>query len=434
MGCRPGWFALIVNNVSKDDLNQVADSGYMWKKLSHQLVHLNGQKPSEIAVLSWRWDTDEGSHPSRNLWNALCLAKELGFRYLFVDVISVDQSLTGTDLLNEVFAFTELYKTIPVIVAYDRYDTDILLTMRRPWITNEILALRENPTRVIYAGHNDQGVVHGPAPFHPNWVDILPHKLRGTAFAYMVNRIWRSGLCPSIIQLLTGENSMHTISDLKFLMPEHSEMLSTACDTMSRNDYLLTAAILGQVGWDRTPLEDTPESGFGWHFFQNQVFERYTVVEVVCTEKWTLLDFVLNGVRVARWDHMHNRYHMVENYRLHVEEDAERVLYGALMPPKFDFEDWVLRQRTVLDRRNAMLGVSGRVPSFELFSTSDTQIQGQAFTLINSSDGYERNPGPLQLITRDGHGNFETKDFDDKGNQGHDLIIRSRYCNGKYCG
>ena len=119
------WSALVVDEISEHDLNRVAESGYTtWTDLKTRTVQVTSENSSKVAVLSWRWDTDETGRLSRNIWAALRLARQLGFHHLFVDVVSIDQRLAGSNLLREVLAFTDLYKTIPVIAAYDKIESD----------------------------------------------------------------------------------------------------------------------------------------------------------------------------------------------------------------------------------------------------------------------------------------------------------------------
>ena len=403
------WSALVVDEISEHDLNRVAESGYTtWTDLKTRTVQVTSENSSKVAVLSWRWNTDETGRLSRNIWAALRLARQLGFHHLFVDVVSIDQRLAGSNLLREVLAFTDLYKTIPVIAAYDKIESDFLRTMRRPWIANEVMACRYNPTRIIYAGHDDQGVVHGPRSFHPLWVDVLPVELKEFAFARMVSRIWRTGLCPSIIGVLEGSIGMHTISDLRFLMPEHSEILTIAFETMSQNDYLLTAAILSQIGWDKTPLEDSPEPFyfFPWDFFNKRVkFDRYTIISTHISDKYTLLNFALDDVIIAKWDHKHNDYLEYENIFLHVEENAEKVIFKALMQQDFDFETWHRTQRMPLQKRNEELDTIGMVPAFELFSDKSPAAADGSFVLVKSTQTYAKSGKPSGIFEYDQNGN-----------------------------
>jgi hypothetical protein len=85
-----------------------------------QLVKLPVDDLSHVAVLSWRWDTEQQAQPSRNLLSAIRQAKQMGVRYLFIDIISINQQLSGDALIEHVVAFTVLFKTIPVIAAYDK--------------------------------------------------------------------------------------------------------------------------------------------------------------------------------------------------------------------------------------------------------------------------------------------------------------------------
>ncbi|KAG6363951.1 hypothetical protein INS49_009054 [Diaporthe citri] len=56
---------------------------------------------AKVAVVSWRWDIDAVDHPSRNLYSTILYAKKAKLRHLFVDVISIDQTLKGDALLEQ---------------------------------------------------------------------------------------------------------------------------------------------------------------------------------------------------------------------------------------------------------------------------------------------------------------------------------------------
>ena len=119
--------------------------------------------------------------------SAIRQAKKMGIKYLFIDAISIDQALRGDQLLQQIVAFSALYKTIPVIAAYDKRGDDFWETMRRPWILHEARSFRCNLTRIVYVGHNLQGTV---------LVRGKDVKMRGggirSEFERMLDRVWKS--------------------------------------------------------------------------------------------------------------------------------------------------------------------------------------------------------------------------------------------------
>jgi hypothetical protein len=83
--------------------------GILVRDLPTRSVQLPVDDISKIAVLSWRWDFDHKER-SRNLASAVKYARSVDIRYLFADIISLDQSLDPLDLIQQVLAFSVLYK------------------------------------------------------------------------------------------------------------------------------------------------------------------------------------------------------------------------------------------------------------------------------------------------------------------------------------
>lgn len=104
--------------------------------------------PSEVAVLSWRWGTND-NQPSKNVLAVIRYAKQKDIKFLFLDVIATEQTVDSNQMIAQVLDFSRLYKTIPVIAAYDSND-DFTKTMRRPWIAHEVHASETNPYSVTY--------------------------------------------------------------------------------------------------------------------------------------------------------------------------------------------------------------------------------------------------------------------------------------------
>jgi len=237
------WQALVVNEVDENIFLPGSKNGkFKTKDLPVQTVKLPVDDLSTIAVLSWRWDGEHELQGSRNAFCAVQQTKKLGIKYLFIDVISIDQRLSGDDLLRHVVAFSQLYKTIPVIAAYDIVRGDLEITVYRPWIISEAKSFRYNPTRIIYVGHQNAG-----------HTDIMaPKKTSASYFEGALKDIWGRGFAESILGIHGGTFDITSISDLKFIIPSWARVFEVAYEQMSRgkmsrNDYLLTAAICCQL-------------------------------------------------------------------------------------------------------------------------------------------------------------------------------------------
>ncbi|KAF4450448.1 Heterokaryon incompatibility [Fusarium austroafricanum] len=329
------------------DLESATEDGYVkWTQLPIETVTLPLDDPSTAAVLSWRWDTDEKNHTSRNILSSVSAAKRMGFRYLFMDIISIDQTLEANALLSRVVEFTSLYRTIPVIAAYDKIGTDFNLTVRRPWISNEIQAYRHNPTRIIYVSHNNQGGGKVEKEY-----SHLPEDIASFEFARMAERIWTTHFATTILMLLKGEISMESISDLKHIMPELAPVLELAYDKMSRNDFLMTAALLAQTGLNGTGVVNDSVTKANIH--NGPELKEYDIYHFICTEarmKQENFEIYLckdgyEEILVGEWIMRHNFYYDDAYYcRLRVREDAERAICTELGMSDAEFEAYTTRK------------------------------------------------------------------------------------------
>ncbi|RYP46190.1 hypothetical protein DL768_007585 [Monosporascus sp. mg162] len=264
----PNVLGLVVDKVDKSDLVWVKQQGYTkWRELPTELVKLPVDDLSTVAVLSWRWDTDEEDHVSRNILSAILQAKRMGVRHLFIDVVSIDQRLTGDELLNQVVEFSMLYRRIPVIAAYDKIGADFGSIMRRPWISNEIQAYRSNPTKIVYVSHNGQGAgLEGPDLLW-YWSSTPPRKLPADVskfrFSGFAERIWTikeigktNRLCIYDVLLNgTAVAKWGLWHDLYFDLPFTTSLESTEnaeraiCTALSMTDFEYEAYLERKGNW-----------------------------------------------------------------------------------------------------------------------------------------------------------------------------------------
>ena len=301
-----------------------AGRAVMIDKLPTAYVHFPPDT-SKMAVLSWRWDIDlePSLNISRNVFLAIQEARRMGIDYLFMDMVSINQQLQGNALIAEVINFSSLYHTLPVIAAYDKpTEKEWLLTMRRPWLFHEARLYRKNPASVNYVGYL-------PKQGCSDW-----------GFLHMVERVWESGLSKSILYVLIGKVGMGELSDLRFLIPQHADVLEAACQQMSRNDYLLTAALLIQQSeWD-TRLNGDQNS-------EPVKFDHYQLVLEGAPGFTYTKNILFDGKKVGAWKHsMSNTGN--SRYRLEPTADTEATIrqYLGIAPP----ED--KNSQVVSDRQN----------------------------------------------------------------------------------
>lgn len=109
---------------------------------------------AKTCVVSWRWDPGMIQSKGRNYRRspAVCRvldeAKKLGFRYVALDAVSLDQAAMDA---SAVYYFSQTYSWMPVIVdvptavARDEYST-------RFWTNVEVLSYRKNPRVFVVGG------------------------------------------------------------------------------------------------------------------------------------------------------------------------------------------------------------------------------------------------------------------------------------------
>ncbi|CAP65073.1 uncharacterized protein PODANS_5_6610 [Podospora anserina S mat+] len=139
--------ALVFDKLNEEDLYSGISLGST--PLLLKLLKLPLSNPSQVAVLSWRWDGDLATRGSKNIARVIQSAKRLNIQYLFLDIISIDQTLSREALIQQVVSFSSLYKTILVIAVYRGQGAFIHVNIYRPWILHEIQLCRYNPTRII---------------------------------------------------------------------------------------------------------------------------------------------------------------------------------------------------------------------------------------------------------------------------------------------
>lgn len=233
------WRALDVDLVDEESLFwETTDSAT--QGLPTCTVKRSIKDLSRVAVVSWRWDGDlkDPAKGSRNIYSAIRYAKSAGIRFLFIDIISIDQSLEPHRLLPEVVAFSKLYETIPAICAYDCEGAKPSTTMLRPWIVSEMRSLAKNQSQIVYVGHSNN------ESWGSDEYSLSPGRIQ---FMWGITKSWEACFRDSICGVLSGDVGMHSTADLKYLMPELAPILTVAHSQMPEEDYLLTAAILSHL-------------------------------------------------------------------------------------------------------------------------------------------------------------------------------------------
>ncbi|MBV9861591.1 MAG: hypothetical protein JO267_05530 [Alphaproteobacteria bacterium] len=269
-------------------------------------VLLSRTPQTELAVLSWRWDIDPDTLISNNIALAVRHCKQRGVRYLLLDQVSLDNSLTGSELLTNVVEFAKLYRSLPVVAAYDDphfTPNSWHYLIRRPWIVHEVKAWLGNPTSVDYVGY-----VAGQGQSN---------------FRRLVENLWDTDYAHSILYVLTGQAGMTDIADFRFIMPEYAELIQQASQELSRNDYLLTVAILDQSGDGGLRLNSD-------HDIRDIKFDRYRFGgEIHGVAREIIQPILLDGKKVAAWS-TDDGSNFGVRVKMYVEPDSGDTILKAL--------------------------------------------------------------------------------------------------------
>jgi hypothetical protein len=316
------WLALVVSDVDEGVLRGLAGVDALRTALPTVMVDITLTNTSDVAILSWRWDIwHNGVRPSRNIQAAVRIAKRLQIQYLLIDCLAIDQTLEEDQLIGHVMSFSALYSKLRVLAAYDMEGEAYANTLRRPWIVSEIKAMVKNPNRIFYVGHG---------------IYRRDRQLIREYFKYIG---WQSS--STALRLLFGAIEMKCHSDFKFLMPLYARLLSKAYEQMSRNDYLLTVALLcvgvkpcsNLEAWDITTLS----------------FDQYSIRNYRRWASWgkpsCLYDLYLGNTEVGCWKYKYDRQHGHQHQsRLECTQSTERAIFTALGLDEAEWEEFVANE------------------------------------------------------------------------------------------
>lgn len=275
--------------------------------------------PDQAAVVSWRWDlTPDGS--SLNLAAAVCAAQQAGRRYLLFDLVSVSQDQHKNKLIEDIANLGELFSSLPVFAAYDEVGVaDWLQTMRRPWLFFEARAFHRNNQKLTYVSHQRQQ--GGKTSF---------------GFRHMLRRVWTTNYTSTVLLVLADRTGIGELSDFVHIIPHHRDLLTAAHRQLTRNDFLLTAAILCQVFYDdgrfhvasNDPSLDLSGIAFDRYAFspttgEDRVYDYYDILldgkKVATYYKRTKLDYLTSELDYVRY--------------LIADEGGGEIIHELLHPP-----------------------------------------------------------------------------------------------------
>ncbi|EPE36579.1 hypothetical protein GLAREA_08742 [Glarea lozoyensis ATCC 20868] len=344
------WLALVVNDVDEVVLHGLAGVDAMRSTLPMTMIDTSTVEISKLAILSWRWDIwhDGELRPSRNILADVRVAKHYGIEYIFIDCLAIDQTLDEHQLMEQVLSFSKMYQRLPVIAAYDMKGEDYVNTMRRPWIMSETRALIKNPYRIIYAGHE---------------TDRSDHEQIND----MVEISWQSTFLSTALLLLFGEITMKCLSDFKFIMPFYARVLTKAFEQMSRNDYLLTIALLCAVdkAYERNEGGHNRD-GEDWNI-SNLDFDQYSLRVHGKPVSWTMMELYLMGTYVGLFIyHRELHQHSVE---ILTDQTTARTIFTTLGLEGAEWEDFMANE-SEREQFSLLMRHTSRLPKIE-FSVAD---------------------------------------------------------------
>ncbi|KAL1595149.1 hypothetical protein SLS60_009837 [Paraconiothyrium brasiliense] len=282
------WPALVVDKVRKEQLRWNQHGHIDVPNLPTEHIHISSSRIEtailelvrvsasheirQMAVLSWRWDVSPGS-VSRNLFAAVLYARQAGIQYLFIDTVSIDQSLDKQNLIDEVSAFSQLYATLPAIRAYDKAGEHISSTARRPWVFHEQQLIKQSPYRPISVRQFSK-------------INIL------RAGPDNAIRQWENTYFLSALLVLHGTIPMTDIADFRFLMPAIAQLLSRFHQEMCTNDYLLTVVLLSALN-NPNPIQAPRSTNI-----HDLHYERYQFLPTRRKHEYSVR---LDGKKIAQW-------------------------------------------------------------------------------------------------------------------------------------
>lgn len=213
---------------------EFATRGISVCELPRCCVELDRCDRRKLAILSWRWDIVDSKEQSLNIMAALFYAQTKALEFLLLDIVSLDQNRRPEELISDVFDFTQLFTEIPMIAAYDTLGAasrlqDWHTATRRPWIFHEIRLAHLNPSKITYVAHQqEQG------------------SSNSTGFIHFLGRMWGTNYTTSLLLLLFNKVGIGQISDLKYIIPGHFQILHKCLDVLCRNDFLMVCCIICQ--------------------------------------------------------------------------------------------------------------------------------------------------------------------------------------------
>ncbi|KAJ4348585.1 uncharacterized protein N0V89_009963 [Didymosphaeria variabile] len=321
-------------------------NGALIPSLPRRFIQFPVEDPFQVAVLSWRWDFSQSnassSDRSLNVGHAIKYAKAHGILFLFIDIISLDQTLPTGELIQHVARFGDLYTTIPVIVAYDDIRLDFDYIMLRPWIFSEIKKLLYNPYKIVYVGHLRQGTYVHKSVLHW-WLGRVPRsRMTETSFVEQLRKVWVADFVTPVLELLNGHISMADIHDFKFIIPPLWGIF-TAAESLPPSDYLLTVALLLSASSYGRTREYVVEGAF-----LTLPYTKFQIKSLVTNKERTITDMdefmvkrvehtevheiCAGSVKLATFEYRHERWRksLVPRYTVTLAPDMEKGIFAML--------------------------------------------------------------------------------------------------------
>ncbi|KAL1602460.1 hypothetical protein SLS60_005876 [Paraconiothyrium brasiliense] len=337
-----GYLAIDIAAVDVSTLKE----GALIPSLPRRFVQFPVEEPSQVAVLSWRWDFSQSdassSDRSLNVSHAIKYAKAHNILFLFIDIISLDQTLPTGELIKNVARFGDLYTAIPVIAAYDDMRLNFDYTMLRPWIFSEIKKMLYNPYKIVYVGHLRQGTYVHKSVLHW-WLGRVPRsRMTETSFAEQLRKAWVADFVTPVLELLNGHISMADIHDFKFIIPPLWGIF-TAAESLPASDYLLTIALLLSASSHGRAREYVVEGSFlALPYTKFQIKSSVTNKERSITdidefavkriEHTEVHEICAGSLKLATFEYRHERWRkaLVPRYTVTLVPDMEQVIFAML--------------------------------------------------------------------------------------------------------
>ncbi len=172
---------------------------------------------------------------------------------------------------------------------------------------------------------------------------------------------------------------MQSVSELNLVIPPFAKVLTRACERMSRNDYLLTAALLFQCVSVATKYELFKEIDALDILDVADFYDRYKF-RYIPHPYWEVQPFLskahydvfLDGVKIALWKRQYNSF--LHSAQSSPEPGAEGAIFEALGFSAAEYEEYASDAESTARRASMVVSHDSLLPHFTILPDLDIPL------------------------------------------------------------